>query len=59
MFCFLKRFHIGYKQVVSTLVLIYVGKPRPEYMIKTNFITINTVNPERYSILTFYKSVCG
>ena len=44
-------------QVVSTLLLIYFGKPRLEHTIKTNFITFQTDAPEVCSILTFYKSL--
>ena len=45
------------KQVVGILVLIYFGTPQLKYIVKTNFITFQTVNPEVCSILISYKRV--
>ena len=42
--------------MISTLVLINFGRPRPGHTIKTNFLKFQTVDPEICSILTFYKS---
>ena len=53
LFVFLK----GFMQVVSTLVLIYFGRPRLGYKAKTNFITFQFVDSEIRSILFFYKKV--
>ena len=41
--------------MVSTLILIYLGKRRLGHAMKTNFITFETVDPEKCSILIFYE----
>ena len=43
--------------MISTLVLIYLGRPRLEHTVKTNFITIHTIDPDICSILILYKKV--
>ena len=43
--------------MVSTLVLIYICRPRPRHTIKTNFIKFKGVYPEIYAILICYKRV--
>ena len=50
-----KRFKV--KHVISRLVLIYFGRPQVGDTIKTNFITFQTVDPEKWRILIFYKKV--
>ena len=50
---FLKRS----KQVFSTLVLLYFGRPPIGHAIKTNFITFKTVDLKIFSILIFHKRV--
>ena len=56
---FKKRYiYIRYEQVVSTLALIYFGRPPLRHTTKTNPITFEMVDLETYSILTFYKKVC-
>ena len=47
------------KQVVSTLDLIYFGRPPLWHKIKTNFITFQTADLKMCSILIFYKRVWG
>ena len=42
--------------MVSALVLIYFSRLRIVHTIKTNFITLQTVDPEIYSIFIFYQS---
>ena len=45
--------------MVRTLVLIYFGRSRLGHTInnKTDFIAFQTVDPETYSSLNFYKRV--
>ena len=43
--------------MVSTLVLIYFGRPQLGHTIKTNLTKFQTVDPEIWSILNFYKYV--
>ena len=42
---------------MSTLILIYFGRPQLGHKIKTNFTTFQTVDPEISSILIIYKRV--
>ena len=56
-FFFKKKHYVRSMQMVSTLLLIYFGKPRLEHTIKTNFITFQTDDLEVCSILIFYKSL--
>ena len=56
--CFLKSFFKKQKrskQVVSTFVSLYFGRPPLGRTIKTNFITLQIVDPELRSILIFHK----
>ena len=55
-FCFSNKALCIKKQVISSLVLIYFGRPQLEYIIKVNFVTFQT-DPEIGSVLTFYKRV--
>ena len=58
-FSFLKMFYIRSKQEVSTLILIYFGRPLLGHA-KTNWtncIAFQAVDPKLCSILTFYKRV--
>ena len=58
-FYFIKKFYIGWKQGVNTLVLIYRRRPGLGDTIKTNFITFQTViKQKRCPVLIFYKRVC-
>ena len=41
--------------MVSTLDLMYFGRPQLEHTIKARFITFQTVDLEIWSILIFYK----
>ena len=43
---FVQKLYIRQEQPVTTWVVIYFGRPRFGYKIKTNFITSRTVNPE-------------
>ena len=43
--------------MVSTLVLIYFGRPRLGHKTKATFITFQTVDPQIRSIMAFYKRV--
>ena len=43
--------------MVSTLVLIYFERPRIAHTIKAKCITFQTVDPEIYSNLIFYKKI--
>ena len=45
------------KQVVSTLVLIYFARPRIWHTVKTNFIKVQTVDPEICSISILERSL--
>ena len=40
--------------MVSILVLIYFGRPRLGHIIKTNFITFQPFDSEKFSILIFW-----
>ena len=55
LFAFSKSFIWGKIQVVSTVVLIYFGRPRLGHAIKTNCITFRTDDLEICSVLIFYK----
>ena len=46
------------KVLVNTYVLIYFGRLRLEYTMETNFITLQTVDPEIRPFLIFDKTVC-
>ena len=56
-FLFFKKALHKVKQVVSTLNLMYFGRPQIEHTIKARFITFQTVDLEIWSILIFYKKV--
>ena len=57
-FYFLKRFNIWRKQVVSSLVSIYIFRqPSTCHAIKTNCINLQAIDPEICSILIFLKRV--
>ena len=47
----------SFLQVVSTLVLIYFGRPRLRHTIKTNLTTLQIFDPEICSIMIFNKRV--
>ena len=51
--CFLKKLYIRSKQGVSSLVLIYFGRPRFPHTIKSNCTTFQAVDPDIWSILIF------
>ena len=57
LFSHFKKLSIWSKQMVSTLVLIYLGTPPLGHSKKTNRITFQTADPEIFSILIFYKRV--
>ena len=54
---FYKKTYVRPQQVVSTLVLIYFGRAPLGHLIKTNFITFQTVDPDIFSIFILYKKV--
>ena len=54
---FFKKHSITSKQVVSNIVLIYLGGPPHEHTIKSNCITSQTVDPEIFSISILYNRV--
>ena len=56
-FCFLEKLYIRSKQVISTLVLIYFGRPPPGQTMKINSLTFQTVDLEICLILIFYERV--
>ena len=55
---FFKKALYEVKVFVSTYVLIYFGRLRLEYTMETNFITLQTVDPEIRPFLIFDKTVC-
>ena len=55
---FFKKALYEVKVFVSTYVLIYFGRLRLEYTMETNFITLQTVDPEIRPVLIFDKTVC-
>ena len=56
---FFKRLYIRSEQVVSTLVLIYFGKPPLRITIKRNYITFQTVDSDMCLILIYYIKGSG
>ena len=40
--------------MISTLVLIYFGRPQLRHTVKLDFMTFRTVDPEIRSILIFF-----
>ena len=50
-----KKLYMRAKEVITTLVLIYFGRPLLGHIIKTNFISFQIVDPKICSILIFYK----
>ena len=52
-----KAFYEVKKKEVSTLALIYFGKPRLGHTIKTQIIILQTVDSEIRSIMIFNKIV--
>ena len=52
-FWFLKKFYLMSTQMVSTFALIYFGRLSLRHTVKTNFITLQIVDPEVCLFLIF------